>query len=79
MKPLRNLVQQGVDFLSPNQFRQPFPGDAFRSEMSAQHHADRRELARWFSCIPQVETLALNHGDRGAQEGFRGYYWEGRI
>ena len=41
MKPLRNLVQQGVDFLSPNQFRQPFPGDAFRSEMSAQHHADQ--------------------------------------
>jgi metallo-beta-lactamase family protein len=32
-------------------------------------HADRRELAHWFSCIPQVRTLALNHGDREAQEG----------
>ena len=45
MNPSRNLIQQGVDFFSSCQFRQPFFGDAFRAEMSAQHHADQHSAS----------------------------------
>lgn len=36
-------------------------------------HADRRELWSWLSSIPNVRSVALHHGERSAQEGFRAY------
>jgi metallo-beta-lactamase family protein len=37
-------------------------------------HADRRELARWLGAIPDVERVALHHGDPKAQRSFAAWY-----
>jgi metallo-beta-lactamase family protein len=40
-------------------------------------HADRVELARWLSHMPEVGRLALHHGDPGAQAGFAAWWRDG--
>lgn len=37
-------------------------------------HADRRELSRWLGAIPEVERVALHHGDPKAQRSFAAWY-----
>jgi metallo-beta-lactamase family protein len=37
-------------------------------------HADRRELARWLSAIPDVQRVALHHGEPKAQRAFASWY-----
>jgi metallo-beta-lactamase family protein len=37
-------------------------------------HADRRELARWLNAIPDVQRVALHHGEPKAQRGFAAWY-----
>jgi metallo-beta-lactamase family protein len=37
-------------------------------------HADRRELARWLGAIPEVQRVALYHGEPKAQRGFAAWY-----
>jgi metallo-beta-lactamase family protein len=33
-------------------------------------HADRKELGEWLRAIPNVQKIALHHGDKHSQEGF---------
>lgn len=37
-------------------------------------HADRRELARWLGAIPDVQRVALHHGEPKAQRAFASWY-----
>ena len=37
-------------------------------------HADRRELARWLAAIPNVQQVALHHGEPKAQRAFAAWY-----
>jgi len=37
-------------------------------------HADRRELARWLGAIPDVQKVALHHGEPRAQRSFAAWY-----
>jgi metallo-beta-lactamase family protein len=37
-------------------------------------HADRRELARWLGAIPDVQQVALHHGEPKAQRSFAAWY-----
>lgn len=37
-------------------------------------HADRRELARWLNAIPDVQQVALHHGEPKAQRAFAAWY-----
>jgi metallo-beta-lactamase family protein len=37
-------------------------------------HADRRELARWLSAIPNVRQVLLHHGEPKAQRAFAAWY-----
>ena len=37
-------------------------------------HADRRELARWLGAIPDVQQVALHHGEPRAQRAFAAWY-----
>jgi metallo-beta-lactamase family protein len=37
-------------------------------------HADRRELARWLNAIPDVQQVALHHGEPKAQRSFAAWY-----
>jgi metallo-beta-lactamase family protein len=37
-------------------------------------HADRRELGRWLAAIPDVQKVALHHGEPRAQRSFASWY-----
>lgn len=37
-------------------------------------HADRRELAHWLGAIPDVQRVALHHGEPKAQRSFAAWY-----
>jgi metallo-beta-lactamase family protein len=37
-------------------------------------HADRRELSRWLGAIPDVQRVALHHGEPKAQRSFAAWY-----
>jgi metallo-beta-lactamase family protein len=37
-------------------------------------HADRRELGRWLGAIPDVQQIALHHGEPKAQRSFAAWY-----
>ena len=37
-------------------------------------HADRRELARWLGAIPDVQRVALHHGEPKTQRAFSAWY-----
>lgn len=37
-------------------------------------HADRRELARWLNAIPEVQKVALHHGEPRVQRSFASWY-----
>ena len=37
-------------------------------------HADRLELSRWLGAIPEVERVALHHGEPKAQRSFAAWY-----